>query len=238
MTPLLPADPIIVERIADGDDRLLTVMFDKWRGEFEGVLRSCSDNANNLDYGELFQESMLILYNYIISGKIFVKDGQIHCMDRYNEIKKLKANLKTYLINVGKNKQSEEIRRQSRNVDILDRVHRDEDANSADSFDDDHFNTPRVDTSNVGNNSDVNDWVNEENEDETISLVRRIVKNMTDPCKTLFHYIYFGENGKRMPVKEIQKRMPQYTNEVSVRNQISRCHKKFKETFMKSRSII
>ena len=71
-----------------------------------------------------------------------------------------------------------------------------------------------------------------------ISLVRDIVSKMTDPCKTLFHYIYYGDDGKRMSVKEMQKKMPQYTNEASIRTATSRCNKKFKETFMKKRNLL
>ena len=39
-------------------------------------------------------------------------------------------------------------------------------------------------------------------------------------------------------IRETMAKMPQYTNEASVRNQTSRCNKKFKETFMKLRNLL
>ena len=97
MTIFLPSDITIVERIANGDDRVLSMLYDKWRSEFENVLRpNCSAaHQNEIDFEELYQESVLVLYYNILNGKIFVNDGKIQCINRYNEIKPLVANLKT-----------------------------------------------------------------------------------------------------------------------------------------------
>ena len=88
MTLFLPSDNIIVERIANGDDRLLGMLYDKWRSEFENVLRpNCSSSlSGEIDFDELYQESVLVLYNYIISGKIFTQGDKIYCVNKYDEI--------------------------------------------------------------------------------------------------------------------------------------------------------
>lgn len=124
MTIFLPSDITIVERIAHGDDRVLSMLYDKWRSEFENVLRpNCSAaHQNEIDFEELYQESVLVLYYNILNGKIFVNDGKIQCINRYNEMQPLVANLKTYLINTGKKKLLAEIRRVSKNLDIFDRL--------------------------------------------------------------------------------------------------------------------
>ena len=240
MTLFLPSDNIIVERIANGDNRLLGMLYDKWRSDFENVLRpNCSSSlSGEIDFDELYQESVLVLYNYIISGKIFTQGDKIYCVNKYDEINVLSANLKTYMINIGKLKLQAEIRRVSKSLDLFDRIHILTDSHSSSEFDASDYMAAPVDTTRDGSDPEYLDWVSKKNEDDSITLVREILKKMTDPCKTIFHYIYFGEEGKRMSVKDIQKKMPQYTNEASVRNQTSRCNKKFKETFMKLRKLL
>jgi CubicO group peptidase (beta-lactamase class C family) len=111
------------------------------------------------------------------------------------------------------------------------------DSTSPDYFDD--YLAARVDTSKDGNDPDFLEWTRETNRDNVVTLVRDIMKKMTDPCKTLFNYIYFGDGGKRMSVKDIMKQMPdRYTNEASVRNQTSRCNKKFRETYLRLRNLL
>ena len=240
MTIFLPSDITIVERIANGDDRVLSMLYDKWRLEFENVLRpNCSAaHQNEIDFEELYQESVLVLYYNILNGKIFINNGKIHCINRYNEVKPLVANLKTYLINTGKKKLQAEIRRVSKNLDIFDRTYMFGDSFSPEDFDNKDYAASPVDTSKDGHGQDLLDWTRQTNEDDVITLVRDIVTNMPDPCKSIFRYIYYGDDGKRMSVKDIMAKMPQYTNEASVRNQTSRCNKKFKETFMKLRNLL
>ena len=105
-------------------------------------------------------------------------------------------------------------------------------------FDNKDYAASPVDTSKDGHGQDLLDWTRQTNEDDVITLVRDIVSNMSDPCKSIFRYIYYGDDGKRMSVKDIMAKMPQYTSEASVRNQTSRCNKKFKETFMKLRNLL
>ena len=192
MTIFLPSDITIVERIANGDDRVLSMLYDKWRSEFENVLRpNCSAaHQNEIDFEELYQESVLVLYYNILNGKIFVNDGKIQCINRYNEIKPLVANLKTYLINTGKKKLLAEIRRVSKNLDIIDRTYMFGDSFSPEDFDNKDYAASPVDTSKDGRDQDLLNWTRETNEDDTITLVRNIVQNMPDPCKSIFHYIY------------------------------------------------
>jgi hypothetical protein len=239
MDIFLPPDIVIVEQIASGNNRILNLLYDKWRPDFINVIQTeCSDKLKGkIDFVEIFHESVLVLYNYILSGRIFAEDGKIYCIDRYKEKKSLHANLKTYVINVGKNKLQEEIRRISRTIDIFERTYMTTDSTSPDYFDD--YLAARVDTSKDGNDPDFLEWTRETNRDNVVTLVRDIMKKMTDPCKTLFNYIYFGDGGKRMSVKDIMKQMPdRYTNEASVRNQTSRCNKKFRETYLRLRNLL
>jgi hypothetical protein len=71
-----------------------------------------------------------------------------------------------------------------------------------------------------------------EEEDERITLVRKIVKSMQEPCKRIFKLTYYGDGEKKMKGEDIARELGML-NADTVRAQRSKCLKKFKVTFEK-----
>ena len=240
--PLFNREPHLVERIYKGDSQAFTSLYEKYRGEFFGYfgrqyseqpfgnrrLISFNDGGAYLD--DLYQNSCLKLYNQIRTGRMFVDDGKIYIRKRDGSINRLTASLKTYLISIGNLTLMEMVRGESRYVDFdpIERVtHDDNDPQ----YGFDECMTP-VDSSrvNVDPIFDLSSDVELDNEAK-FTIVQHIVNDvMTSPCKEIFNY-YFWE---KKSLEEIAQIMPQYSSADSVKNQKSRCHRKFKAAYMEA----
>jgi RNA polymerase sigma-70 factor (ECF subfamily) len=89
----------VLERIKTGDKRALEEVYIKYRPEFIGWMTS-TYKVSESDAKDLYQQSVLILYENIVNGKLI----------------EMSSNFKTYLYAVGKNKFSELKRQWERNT--------------------------------------------------------------------------------------------------------------------------
>ena len=69
-------------------------------------------------------------------------------------------------------------------------------------------------------------------EDDKITIVRQIVKNMTDPCKRIFTLRYWEDEDGKMKMSDIAKEMGYASADVA-KNQHHRCVEQFKEAFLR-----
>lgn len=110
----------VLERIKTGDKRALEEVYIKYRPEFIGWMTS-TYKVSVSDAKDLYQQSILILYENIVNGKLV----------------EMSSNFKTYLYAVGKNKFSELKRQWERNTTEINNnlpdhsgVNEDDDKNS------------------------------------------------------------------------------------------------------------
>lgn len=214
----------IIERIHEGDNLAFSNLYERCRNKFFGYFRKSFPEGNREELlADLYQNSCLKLYNQIITGKLFVQDKSIYLRNKEGKINVLSAKLETYLIGIGKFSFKEMQRGERKYVDFdpFANVLSIEDYNPADGI---HVN-PILE---IADDSYF--------EDETkFTVVRNIVDEMGSPCKEIFTYTYFSENGERMKGDEIAEKMG-YASADVVKNQKSRCHKKFKEAYEKALS--
>ena len=239
-------DPRIVERIYEGDDQTFTSLYEKYRDKFFAFFRArCSEErfGNRSLYrfldgdaylDDLYQKSCLKLYDQIMTGKLFVDAGTIYLRSRDGSINKLTASLETYLTSIGRLTLKEMERGEIRYVDFdpIERITQgdnDPEYDLSDSF-------QQVDASSVKVDS-MFDLSSEDelNNEAKFAIVREIVKDMGYPCKDIFTYSYFSEDGKRMKGEEIAQKMGLASADV-VKNQKSRCHKMFKTRYLQRMS--
>lgn len=236
---LFKNDTYFVEKIYAGEDQAFTTLYEKCRGKFYGhfraqysedkfgnksIIRYCEGGAY-LD--DLYQNTLLKLHNQIKTGKMFVDGGKIFVRGKDGTIKRLTASLETYIISVGRLTLKEMVRGECRYVsfDPIERISSEEDNDPK--YDMRAILEPTVVTRvNVDPIFDISTDQELDNE-QKFSIVREIVKELNTPCKEIFNY-YFWE---KKSLEEIAKLMPQYSNVDSVKNQKSRCHKKFKVAF-------
>lgn len=238
---LFNRDSRLVERIYEGDNQAFASLYDKYRGEFFGYfgkqyseqsfgnkkLISFNDGGAYLD--DLYQNSCWKLYNQIMTGKMFVDDGTIYIRKKDGSINKLTASLKTYLISIGNLTLKEMIRGESHYVDFepIERVaHDDNDPQYG--FED---CMTLVDSSKVNVDPIFALSSDEELDNEAkFAIVQRIVEVMGPPCKEIFTYFFW----EKKSLEEISHIMPQYSSADSVKNQKSRCHRKFKAAYLEA----
>lgn len=79
---------------------------------------------------------------------------------------------------------------------------------------------------------DIPDPDEDEDTNKIHTSVRYIVANMGEPCKSIFKYKFFTEDGKRMHDDEIAS-LTGLKNATTVRSTFQNCKKKFKERFEK-----
>ena len=79
---------------------------------------------------------------------------------------------------------------------------------------------------------DIPDPDEDEDTNKIHTAVRYIVANMSDPCKSIFKYKFFTEDGKRKHDDEIAS-LTGLKNATTVRSTFQNCKKKFKERFEK-----
>lgn len=236
----------LVEKIYGGDDQAFASLYKKYRGRFFGFFSAkCSterfgkrrmyrfnDNGAYLD--DLYQNALLKLYNQIITGKMFVEGGKIYIRSKDGGINRLTASIETYLISIGKLTLKEMERGESRFVDFdpIERVaHDDNDPQYGFTECMTQANPLRINVDPIYDLSTDEDLNNE----AKFALVQQIIDNyMGSPCKEIFNY-YFWE---KKSLEEIAQIMPQYSSADSVKNQKSRCHKKFKVAYLDALSGI
>lgn len=238
----------VVEKIYAGNDKAFTDLYEKFRGKFFGyfqekcieerfanqVLMKFKRNGMYLD--DLYQTTCLKFYNQIMTGKLFSSDGKIYIIDKNGNINLLQAKLETYLIGIGTLSLKEFEREECRFVDF-DPIEKIGKGDYDSEYDLDNFiqpiTTSKVDIDPVFEISSDPFFNNE----DAFALVRQIVGNMESPCKEIFTYTYFNENGKKLKGEEIAQLMG-YASADVVKNQKSRCHKKFKATYIQRLSSI
>ena len=240
--PLFNKEPHLVERIFEGDDQAFASLYEKYRDKFFGCFKKrCSEEqfGNRRFYrfndlgsclDDLYQNSCLKLYNQIITGKMFVDGGRIFIRSKDGSINRLTASLETYLTSIGKLTLKEMERGESRYVDF-DPIERITQGDNDPEYDFDAMLKP-------ANESKVNvdpvfDLTSDQelDDEEKFALVREIVEEMGPPCKDIFTYTYFNETGKKLKGEEIAELMG-YSGADVVKNQKSRCHRKFKAAFL------
>lgn len=219
-------EPRLIERIYEGDNRAFSTLYEKYRPKFFGYFQgSFSGEEKNEQIADLYQNSCLKLYNQIITGKMFVQDKNIYIRSREGKINVLSAKLDTYLIGIGKFSFLEMQRGERKYVSFDPFVN----VLSIDDY------TPADDDTNANPLLEITEDPYFEDEAK-FTLVREIVDAMGTPCKEIFTYFYFSEDGKKKTLEEIAKIMPRYSSADSVKNQKSRCHKKFKYAYEKALS--
>ena len=240
--PLFYKESHLVERIFEGDDQEFASLYEKYRDKFFGCFKKrCfeeqfgnrrfyrfNDLGSCLD--DLYQNSCLKLYNQIMTGKMFVDEGKIFIKSKDGSINRLTASLETYLTSIGKLTLKEMERGESKYVDF-DLIERITQGDNDLEYDFDTMLRP-VDESKV-NVDPVFDLTfdQELDDEEKFALVRAIVEEMGPPCKDIFTYTYFNETGKKLKGEEIALLMG-YSSADVVKNQKSRCHRKFKAAFL------
>ncbi len=234
-------EPHLVERIYGGDDLAFSSLYEKYRDKFFGYFFArCSEekygnrrmyklNDSGYYLDELYQNSLIKLYNQIMTAKMFVDGGKIYIRGKDGTINKLTASLETYLISIGKLTLKEMERSVSRYVDFdpIERLAH-EDNNPQYGFDDcvKQVNPTKVNVDPIFALSSDDELDNE----AKFTIVQHIVEGMEYPCKEIFTYFFWGKKS----LKEIADIMPKYNSSDSVKNQKSRCHKKFKVAYLKA----
>lgn len=234
-------EPHLVEKIYGGDDQAFSSLYEKYRDRFYGYFfAKCSEerfgnrrmykfNDSDAYLSDLYQNSLIKLYNQIMTAKMFVDDGKIYIRGKDEAINKLTASLETYLISIGKLTLKEMERKESRYVDFdpIERISHD-DNNPHYGFEDcmTQVNPAKVNVDPIFNLSSDEELDNE----AKFTTVHHIVAVMGSPCKEIFTYFFWGKKS----LEEIAQIMPQYSSTDSVKNQKSRCHKKFKVAFLEA----
>lgn len=236
--PLFDNEPHIIETIYAGDNQAFASLYEKYREDFFRFFYArCSEerSGNRRRYrfndcgaylDELYQNSLLKLYNQIMTAKMFVDGRKIYIRKRDGSISQLTASLKTYIISIGKLTLKEMERDANRFVgfDIVEGVIGDDSDMESELG---RYMRP-IESSAVNVDPlydlslDLGFW-----DEDTFKVVSDIVANMHSPCKEIFNY-YFWE---KKSLKEISEIMPRYSSEDSVKNQKSRCHQEFKVVF-------
>lgn len=234
-------EPHLVEKIYEGNDQAFSSLYEKYRAKFFGYFKGLCDEerfANQtmmrfkqggLYLDDLYQQSCLKLYNQIMTGKMFVSGGKIYLTGKDGSINLLKASLETYLTSIGKLTLKELERGERRYVDFdpIERIAHDDNDPGYDI----EIECQQVEPSRV--NVDPSFELLTDpffNDEDRFALVRQIVDGMESPCKEIFTYTYFNENGKKLKGEEIAEKMG-YASADVVKNQKSRCHKRFKAKY-------
>lgn len=235
-------EPHLVERIYSGDDHAFSSLYERYRDKFFGYFfAKCSEekfgnrrmfkfNDSDAYLHDLYQNSLIKLYNQIMAGKMFVDGGKIFIRSKDGSINRLTASLETYLTSIGKLTLKEMERGESRYVDF-DPIERISQGDNDPEYNFEVMLRP-VENSKV-NVDPVFDLSSDQelDDEETFVLVRKIVEKMGPPCKDIFTYTYFNETGKKLKGEEIAQLMG-YSGADVVKNQKSRCHRKFKAAFL------
>ena len=187
-------EPRLVEKIYRGDDQAFSSLYEKNRDRFFGYFfAKCSEerfgnrrmykfNDSDAYLSDLYQNSLIKLYNQIMTAKMFVDDGKIYIRGKDGSINKLTASLETYLISIGKLTLKEMERKESRYVDFdpIERISHD-DNNPHYGFEDcmTQVNPAKVNVDPIFNLSSDEELDNE----AKFTTVQHIVAVMDSPCQ-------------------------------------------------------
>ena len=225
-------DEQFVNRIHDGDNHVFTDFYKINRDTFFkhfSIKCSLDDTgryrfkSDNMYLDDLYHDSCLRLYEKIMLGKIYVDDGKIHVINRYNESGVLKGTLYNYLESIGDFALKESERTEEHYAPLVGET------SSSETNEDDEYGTEQHGTESHELSEDPSFF----EEDDKITIVRRIVKNMTDPCKRIFTLRYWEDEDGKMKMSDIAKEMGYASADVA-KNQHHRCVEQFKEAFAKA----
>lgn len=247
------SDIEIISAINDGCQSATNWFYAKSRIPFikhvsikiQDILQFASDEHYYCE--ELFHESLHRFLIKVKENKLFVKDGTILYINKKGEEDILKGTLQNLLMRIGDNILKELIRKNGgekhtfvRLDDLLRKMESDENEDNSDL--DMNENGPSIGISSEtdGEDNDYEDTpfcdIPDPDEDEDTNkihtAVRYIVANMGDPCKSIFKYKFFTEDGKRKHDDEIAS-LTGLKNATTVRSTFQNCKKKFKERFEK-----
>ena len=222
----------LVNQIANGDYRLFNRFYSKHREQFfRSFTNECVKTETETGYvrpkfkrgdlylDELYQDSHMRMIEKINQHKLYTKDNYLYIVNKEGEHKAYNGGLYKYLLKIG--------------IFILREMERDE--SKVSTLDLDDFLKGHSD---ANDDEDASTMEMEflidtfEEEDERITLVRKIVKSMQEPCKGIFRLTYFGNGEKKMKGEDIARELGML-NADTVRAQRSKCLKKFKVTFEK-----
>lgn len=221
----------LVSQIANGDYRLFNRFYSKYREQFfRSFTNECIKTETETGYvrpkfkrgdlylDELYQDSNMRMIEKIRNGRLYVKDNCLYIVTKSDEHKAYSSGLYKYLYQIG--------------IYVLREMERSESKNSVLDIDD-FLKNPETDDDNDISTFEMDFLIDTfEEEDERISLVRKIVKSMQEPCKGIFRLTYFGNGEKKMKGEDIARELGML-NADTVRAQRSKCLKKFKVTFEK-----
>lgn len=221
----------LVNQIANGDYRLFNRFYSKHREQFfRSFTNECIKTETETGYvrpkfkrgdlylDELYQDSNMRMIEKIRNGRLYVKDDCLYIVTKSDEHKAYSSGLYKYLYQIG--------------IYVLREMERSESKNSVLDIDD-FLKNPETDDDNDISTFEMDFLIDTfEEEDERISLVRKIVKSMQEPCKGIFRLTYFGNGEKKMKGEDIARELGML-NADTVRAQRSKCLKKFKVTFEK-----
>jgi hypothetical protein len=221
----------LVNQIANGDYRLFNCFYSKHREQFfRSFTNECIKTETETGYvrpkfkrgdlylDELYQDSNMRMIEKIRNGRLYVKDDCLYIVTKSDEHKAYSSGLYKYLYQIG--------------IYVLREMERSESKNSVLDIDD-FLKNPETDDDNDISTFEMDFLIDTfEEEDERISLVRKIVKSMQEPCKGIFRLTYFGNGEKKMKGEDIARELGML-NADTVRAQRSKCLKKFKVTFEK-----
>jgi hypothetical protein len=221
----------LVNQIANGDYRLFNCFYSKDREQFfRSFTNECIKTETETGYvrpkfkrgdlylDELYQDSNMRMIEKIRNGRLYVKDDCLYIVNKSDEHKAYSSGLYKYLYQIG--------------IYVLREMERSESKNSVLDIDD-FLKNPETDDDNDISTFEMDFLIDTfEEEDERISLVRKIVKSMQEPCKGIFRLTYFGNGEKKMKGEDIARELGML-NADTVRAQRSKCLKKFKVTFEK-----
>ena len=219
----------LVKQIAEGDYRLFNRFYSQHRERFfRSFEKECIETETatgyarpkfkrgNLYLDELYQDSNMRMIEKIHQKKLYIKDDRLYIVNKKDEHKAYSSGLYKYLYQMG--------------IYVLREMERSESKNSVLDLDD--FLKGHADDDEDVSTFEVNFLIDTfEEEDERISLVRKIVKSMQEPCKRIFKLTYYGDGEKKMKGEDIA-RVLGMPNADTVRAQRSRCLKKFKVAFI------
>lgn len=221
----------LVNQIANGDYRLFNRFYSKHREQFfRSFTNECIKTETETGYvrpkfkrgdlylDELYQDSNMRMIEKIRYGKLYVKDDCLYIVNKSDEHKAYSSGLYKYLYQIG--------------IYVLREMERSESKNSVLDIDD-FLKNPETDEDNDISTFEMDFLIDTfEEEDERITLVRKIVKTMQEPCKRIFKLTYYGDGEKKMKGEDIARELGML-NADTVRAQRSKCLKKFKVTFEK-----
>ena len=221
----------LVNQIARGDYRLFNRFYSKHREQFfRSFTKECVKTETETGYvrpkfkrgdlylDELYQDSNMRMIEKIRNGRLYVKDDCLYTVNKSDEHKAYCSGLYKYLYQIG--------------IYVLREMERNESKNSVLDLDDFLKGHSDADDDEDASSMELEFLIDTFEEDERITLVRKIVKSMQEPCKGIFKLTYYGDGEKKMKGEDIARELGML-NADTVRAQRSKCLKKFKRAFEK-----